>query len=217
MVAGESLSAAIDRGLASARSGVVVISPAFIETTLESGWTHYELRGIVSSSIGAHGKRILPIWLDVTPDEVRAWSPPLSDLFAIDASGKPIEQVALDVMRVIVPDRAGGLARMRTLLNLRRQGPSLGCERRRQRECWSNRRAGRCARQSGRYGAPWAGCFRSGNDDRTLLRQARCPDRRSVTGDGSASGLRDASRTRTSRFLVPGSSRGAAGPRPARC
>jgi hypothetical protein len=80
------------------------------------------LRGIVSSSIGTHGKRILPIWLDVTPDEVRAWSPPLSDLLAIDASGKPIEQVALDVMRVIAPDRAGGLARMRTLLNLRRQG-----------------------------------------------------------------------------------------------
>jgi len=34
---------------------------------------------------------------------------------------------------------------------------------------------------------------------------------------GSASGLPDASRARTSRFPVPGSSRGAAGPRRARC
>jgi hypothetical protein len=61
LIAGDSLSASIDRGLSSARSGLVIISPAFIKTALESGWTHYELRGIVANSIGAEGRRILPI------------------------------------------------------------------------------------------------------------------------------------------------------------
>jgi hypothetical protein len=74
-----------------------VISPAFIETAVASGWTHYELRGLVSNSIGPHGRRIVPVWLDVTREEVLAWSPPIADLIAIDASGKGIEEIALEI------------------------------------------------------------------------------------------------------------------------
>lgn len=119
MAPGDSLSVSIDRGLASARMGIVIISPAFIETARESGWTSYELRGLVSNSIGLTGRRILPVWLDVSPEEVRAWSPPISDLLAVDASSKPLEEVCLEILRVIAPDRAGGLARMRALQGLR--------------------------------------------------------------------------------------------------
>lgn len=115
MQPGDSLSASIDRGLARANSGIVVISPAFIETAVASGWTHYELRGLVSNSIGPHGRRIVPVWLDVTREEVLAWSPPIADLIAIDASGKGIEEIALEILRVLAPDRTGGLARMRLL------------------------------------------------------------------------------------------------------
>lgn len=112
---GDSLSASIDEGLSTAQCGLLVISPAFIQTARESGWTRYELRGIVSNSIGMDGRQILPIWLDVDMETVREFSPPLADLVAIVASGKAIEQVALEVLEVIAPHRAGGLRRFRFL------------------------------------------------------------------------------------------------------
>ncbi|MDX6287656.1 MAG: hypothetical protein QOG53_3141 [Frankiales bacterium] len=121
---GDSLSASIDRGLATAHQGVVVISPAFIETAKQSGWTHYELRGIVSNSIGGSHRRIVPVWLDVTADDVREWSPPLADLLAIDASTKPIEAVALEIVQVIAPSKAGGLQRQRFMQMMRQKGRS---------------------------------------------------------------------------------------------
>jgi hypothetical protein len=102
--------------------GVVVISPAFIETANESGWTHYEMRGIIANSMGPSGRRIVPIWLDVNRDDVLAWSPPMADLIAIDACGRLTEDVALDLLRVIAPDRAAGLARMRLLFAASRHG-----------------------------------------------------------------------------------------------
>jgi hypothetical protein len=122
MQPGDSLSASIDAGLSRARSGLVVISPSFIETARASGWTHYELRGIVSNSIGPQGRRIIPVWLDVTREEVLEWSPPMADLVAVDASGKSIEEVALALLRVLAPGRTSGLARMRLLATARGNG-----------------------------------------------------------------------------------------------
>lgn len=119
MSPGDSLSASIDDGLSKANNGLVVISPDFIRTANESGWTRYELRGIISNSIGAGAKRVVPIWLDVTLAEVRTFSPPLSDLIAITATDKQIEEVALDVLRVIAPQHAGGLGRLRAVMTAR--------------------------------------------------------------------------------------------------
>lgn len=125
MTVGDSLSAAIDRGLAAARFGVVIISPAFIQTAMESGWTHYELRGMISNSIGGDARRIVPVWLDVSPEDVRKWSPSMSDLLAIDASGKNVDEVALNIARVVAPDRAGSLFRMRALSEARAAGGEI--------------------------------------------------------------------------------------------
>lgn len=122
MAVGDSLSVSIDHGLRSARFGVVVISPAFIQTAEASGWTHYEMRGIVANSIGFKHRRILPIWLDVDWQEVRSWSPPLADILAVDASRRDVEEVALNLMRVLAPDRAGGLMRYRALQDAQRGG-----------------------------------------------------------------------------------------------
>jgi hypothetical protein len=116
---GDSLSVSIDQGLARASSGIVVISPAFIETARASGWTQYELRGIVSNSIGPQGRRIVPVWFNVNREDVLAWSPSISDLIAVDASGRSIEDVALELLRVLAPDRSAGLARMRSVSTAR--------------------------------------------------------------------------------------------------
>src|SRR5713101_4545514 len=58
---GDSLSRSIDKGLASSRYGLVVISPDFIRKP----WPEYELRGLVSREIG-EDRVILPIWHGVT-------------------------------------------------------------------------------------------------------------------------------------------------------
>lgn len=122
MQPGDSLSACIDRGLVTARYGVVIVSPSFIETALASGWTHYELRGIISNSVGTPNRRIVPVWLDVDADDVRSWSPPLADLLAITARQKTIDAVALEIMGVIAPNRTGGLQRQRLLEVIDRTG-----------------------------------------------------------------------------------------------
>lgn len=71
---GDSIRQAIDRGLASARFGIVIVSPA----SLEKWWPNYELDGLFAKeSIG--GKPvILPVWHDVTLAEVARISPSLA-------------------------------------------------------------------------------------------------------------------------------------------
>jgi len=54
---GDSLSKAIDKGLADSQFGLVVLSPSF----LKKGWPDYELRGLLAREIGSR-KVILPIW-----------------------------------------------------------------------------------------------------------------------------------------------------------
>src|SRR5438132_10177067 len=79
---GDSLSRAIDDGLARSRYGVVVISPSF----LSKRWPEYELRGLVSMEI-AKASRILPIWHNVSKEQVLAYSPTLADKVALMTSG----------------------------------------------------------------------------------------------------------------------------------
>lgn len=74
---GDSLRRSIDRGLTSSRYGVVVLSPAFFEKE----WPQRELDGLVAKEI--NGKKvILPVWHNVTREEVCNYSPPLADRFA---------------------------------------------------------------------------------------------------------------------------------------
>src|ERR1700733_2016345 len=63
---GDSLSEAIDGGLARSRYGVVVLSPAFLSK--RRGWPGYELRGLNAKEVDAE-KIILPIWHKVSRQE----------------------------------------------------------------------------------------------------------------------------------------------------
>ncbi|MET0396640.1 MAG: toll/interleukin-1 receptor domain-containing protein [Longimicrobiaceae bacterium] len=99
LTVGDSLSRSIDRGLASSRFGIVVLSRHF----LAKHWPEYELRGLVAREIGAD-KVILPIWHEVTRAEVLAFSPPLADKLAINTTGKSPLQVALEIIEVVKPD-----------------------------------------------------------------------------------------------------------------
>lgn len=92
---GDSLRRSIDRGLAGSRFGVVLISPAF----LAKEWPQKELDGLVAREVAGQ-KVILPVWHDITAEEVRAYSPILADRIAA-SSEKGLEAVVNALIEAI--------------------------------------------------------------------------------------------------------------------
>lgn len=75
---GDDLRPAIDNGLKNSRFGIVVFSKAFLG---KKKWTEYELSGLFSKEkIGK--KVILPIWHDITRDDVAEYSQAFADRIA---------------------------------------------------------------------------------------------------------------------------------------
>jgi hypothetical protein len=96
---GDSLSRSIDMGLASARYGVVILSPAFFAKS----WPEYELRGLTARELGSR-KVIIPVWHDVERDEVLRFSPPLADKLSIKAAGRSPGELAIAIIEITNPD-----------------------------------------------------------------------------------------------------------------
>ena len=78
---GDSLTEAINVGLASSSYGVVVVSPTF----MKKKWPLNEL-GALFALEGPSRGRILPIWHHVTAEEVALFNPILADRVAITSS-----------------------------------------------------------------------------------------------------------------------------------
>ena len=91
---GDSVSQQIDKGIAAAKFGVVVISRAFIGRP----WPEHELRGLVSRDV-EEDLRILPIWYGVSKRTVMEWSPSLCDKFAIDTQRDGAQEAAIKILR----------------------------------------------------------------------------------------------------------------------
>ena len=92
---GDSLRQCIDHGLASSRFGIVVLSPDF----LRKNWPQRELDGLVAREV-AGKKVILPIWHNVTVDDIRRRSPTLADRVAASSS-RGIEDVVEKLLQAI--------------------------------------------------------------------------------------------------------------------
>ena len=88
---GDSLRKAIDDGLANSRYGIVVLSKSFFAKS----WPQHELDGLMSREI-AGTKVILPVWHNISVEEVRSCSPMLAGLVATNSS-KPIDVVVRDL------------------------------------------------------------------------------------------------------------------------
>ncbi len=93
---GDSLRKNIDKGLASSKYGVVIISPSFIK----KNWTEYELNGMVAKEMNGH-KVILPIWHKITKDEVLQFSPSLADKLALNTSLHTIEDIGTQLKQLL--------------------------------------------------------------------------------------------------------------------
>ena len=96
---GDSLRRKIDQGIRSSRFGVVVLSLSFFSR----GWTNLELDGLVTRNVS--GKQtLLPIWHDLTADEVRAYSPTLADKVALSTRNLSIGEMAEQIAAVVRGD-----------------------------------------------------------------------------------------------------------------
>lgn len=93
---GDSLRQKIDAGLARSRVGLVVLSPAFVD----KGWTNYELDGIVTRTISGE-QILLPIWHNITKQEVIDFSPSLADKVARSTGMHTVGEIADEIAELL--------------------------------------------------------------------------------------------------------------------
>lgn len=86
---GDSLRRKIDAGIARARFGIVVLSKPFFA----KGWPAYELDGLVTMSMSGR-QVLLPLWHEISKDEVVSASPSLADKVALRTSDYTVEEIA---------------------------------------------------------------------------------------------------------------------------
>lgn len=93
---GDSLRGSIDKGLTISRYGIVVLSKAFFA----KNWPQYELNGLVARELEGE-KVILPIWKNVSKQDILQYSPPLADKVAACFPDKTVKKVAEELAKVL--------------------------------------------------------------------------------------------------------------------
>jgi TIR domain/Domain of unknown function (DUF1883) len=96
---GDSLRQRIDAGIARSRFGLVVLSPAFFA----KNWPQYELDGLVARDMNDGGRRLLPIWHDISKDELLRRSPSLVDRVALQTAVLTTDEIAAQIAEVVNP------------------------------------------------------------------------------------------------------------------
>ncbi len=98
---GDRLIQSIERGLSRSRFGIVVISPAFFEKR----WPRSELDALTNREFATGESVLLPVWLDVDAEAVRAYSPLLADRVAIIGT-RGVAYTASRIAEVVRPGRS---------------------------------------------------------------------------------------------------------------
>lgn len=93
---GDSLRQKIDQGLTNSKVGLVVLSTAFIS----KGWTNYELDGIVTRAVSGD-QILLPIWHNITKQQVVDFSPSLADKVARSTTTHTVEEIAKEIAELL--------------------------------------------------------------------------------------------------------------------
>lgn len=94
---GDSISRSIDKGIARSSYGLVVLSPHFFAKQ----WTERELAGLTTREIAGRKKLILPVWHNVTHEDVMEYSPTLADKKALDTRQMGLEEIAEAIAEVL--------------------------------------------------------------------------------------------------------------------
>jgi len=96
---GDSLSKSIDIGLINSRYGIIILSENFIK----KGWTEYEFRALLNREVGKK-KVILPIWHKIDKEMIEKYSPFLLEKYALDSTKQKLEQIVIELIKVINPN-----------------------------------------------------------------------------------------------------------------
>ncbi len=92
---GKSQSRQMDRALAKAKSGVAVLTPAYITGRF---WTERELGALLSKDT------LIPVLHNVTFDEVSEYSGILPDLAGFETARDSVDDIALKIAGAVLPD-----------------------------------------------------------------------------------------------------------------
>lgn len=93
---GDRLQQVIDRGLSTSRYGVVILSRSFFK----KNWPQRELEGLLARESADGRKVILPVWHQLTFEEVVAYSPIIAGLLAVSTE-VGIDSVAEQILDAI--------------------------------------------------------------------------------------------------------------------
>lgn len=93
---GDSLRQKIDKGVATSKFGLIVLSEMFFK----KGWTNYELDGLVTRQ-NTGEQILLPIWHNVTKKQVIDFSPSLADKVARSTATHTVEEIASEIAELI--------------------------------------------------------------------------------------------------------------------
>lgn len=96
---GDSLTASIDKGLQESRYGLVVLSKAF----LSKRWPEYEYRSLMTREIDGE-RAILPLWYNITKEDVKNFSLYLADIKALPISRANFGKIVPAILKVVRPD-----------------------------------------------------------------------------------------------------------------
>lgn len=96
---GDSLRSKIDAGLRKSKYGIIVLSRDYIK----KGWTQYELDGLFEREM-VGGKIILPIWHNITKQEVLDFSPTLGGRLAMNSALQTPAEIAEELVRLLRGD-----------------------------------------------------------------------------------------------------------------
>lgn len=96
--AGDSISQSIEIGLANSQVGVVILS----QTSLRKNWTKYEIAALKQLYIN-FARRIVPVWKDIGPSEIKETDPGLLDFRALSTKEFSTEEIAYEIISVANP------------------------------------------------------------------------------------------------------------------
>ncbi|WP_320163456.1 TIR domain-containing protein [uncultured Trichococcus sp.] len=100
---GQSQTDMMNMGILNSRFVVIFLSPNFIK----SGWSDYEFKSFLNREINEKRIIILPIWHNVSYDDVRDYNPFLVDKFALDTKKYTLDEIVESIYQVVVDSKNG--------------------------------------------------------------------------------------------------------------
>lgn len=98
---GQSQTDMMNLGILNSRFVVVFLSSNFIK----SGWSQYEFKSFLNREISEKKVIILPVWHEVSVDEVRQYNPYLVDKFALDTQRFSIDEIVDHINQVVIDSK----------------------------------------------------------------------------------------------------------------